>query len=523
MNTASLSTSRSLPSAFVGALALGLWAASSNAAAAQSCAFAPLGQGTSGTVFRSLQVDEGAGPSLIVGGTFLSAGGLSINNIARWNGQGWSPLGLGVSGTVRALHLHNDGTGEQLYVGGQFFSAGGLSGTSFLARWNGSAWSTIPGKPNGDVFSLATFDDGSGPELYVSGDFTQAGGQSASRIARWNGSSWSALGAGLNSRARDLQVYDDGSGPALYVAGDFTTVNGQPASLVARYRQGTWTPIGQGLTGGGIEALEVYQGSLYAAGSIRPVGAPPIGNFVVRWNGSSWTTVGDLIDNGSRALTVADLGQGPELFVGGSFQFIGNVETPRVARWNGQAWVSLGQSNNQQEFVSVDSLGSFVQAGARSLVLGGGFTTWNGAPANRIVAFACTTPIQTLQGCIGNQALLTADSSAVTIGQPFAATLSSSGFADGFAQLYVGASGVNAGGCGLPLPGLGELLLAALPEPTPTDDGVFNTGAFQFQVAVPNNPSLVGKQLALQAVAVGLSLPGFPAVLSNALIATVQQ
>ena len=61
---------------------------------------------------------------------------------------------------------------------------------------------TVPaGRPllggmNGSVVALEVFDDGSGsgPALYVGGDFTVAGVILADRIARWDGTSWSTLG-----------------------------------------------------------------------------------------------------------------------------------------------------------------------------------------------------------------------------------------------------------------------------------------------------------------------------------------
>jgi len=36
------------------------------------------------------------------GGRFMVIGGVSINNIARWDGSGWSSLGAGTNGYVSA-------------------------------------------------------------------------------------------------------------------------------------------------------------------------------------------------------------------------------------------------------------------------------------------------------------------------------------------------------------------------------------------------------------------------------------
>ena len=60
--------------------------------------------------------------NLIVGGKFTSAGGVSANHIASWDGASWSPLGEGVNGKVNALIVYNG----NLVVAGEFTSAGGM-------------------------------------------------------------------------------------------------------------------------------------------------------------------------------------------------------------------------------------------------------------------------------------------------------------------------------------------------------------------------------------------------------------
>ena len=40
----------------------------------------------------------------------------------------------------------------------------------------------------------------------MGGSFTTAGGTNAPDIAKWNGSAWSSLGSGLNSYVNDLAV-----------------------------------------------------------------------------------------------------------------------------------------------------------------------------------------------------------------------------------------------------------------------------------------------------------------------------
>ena len=143
--------------------------------------------------------------------------------------------------------------------------------------------------------------------------------------------------------------------------------------------------------------------------------------------------------------------------------------------------------------------------------------------ANQIGRIVATpAPIELLPGCFGNPADLSAPGGPATLGQPFSLALSTTAFPSGIALLYVGPSGVDAGGCGLFLPGLGEILLSFAPAPTLVAPASLLGAAAQWTLPVPNMPSLVGQPIAFQGAAVSLTLPGFPAELSNALLARPQ-
>ncbi|MBL9120462.1 MAG: hypothetical protein JNL80_11175 [Phycisphaerae bacterium] len=199
------------------------------------------------TVFDDL---AGDGPALYVGGAFTNAGGVFAKYIAKWNGTSWSALGAGstngTTGTVWALAATADGAdgGPALYAGGFFTSAGGAT-VNNVARWNGSSWSALgTGSAIGLnlwVQALTILDNGLGniPTLFVGGYFDGAGGASANHIAQWNGNVWSPLGAGstngVNLVVRALTVFNDGTGPALYASGDFTIAGGLSTPFIAKW------------------------------------------------------------------------------------------------------------------------------------------------------------------------------------------------------------------------------------------------------------------------------------------------
>src|SRR5262249_49188456 len=151
-------------------------------------------------------------------------------------------LGAGVGGspfaTVESLFVFDDGTGPALLVGGGFSVAGGAPASCDPKR-DGSGLTSVGSGGKSPVFAKAIVCDGRGPAPYVGGWMTKAANVAAWGIARWDGSAWSNLFSNqkfgvLSPRGfgavYGLAAFDDGSGPALYVAGDFTTAGGIPAS-----------------------------------------------------------------------------------------------------------------------------------------------------------------------------------------------------------------------------------------------------------------------------------------------------
>jgi hypothetical protein len=82
---------------------------------------------------------------------------------------------------------------------------------------------------NGDVEALAIGPSG---ELFVGGNFTEAGGQPASGVAKWDGATWSPLGAGVDLFVNALAIGPSGE---LFAGGDFSQAGGQPANNVAKF------------------------------------------------------------------------------------------------------------------------------------------------------------------------------------------------------------------------------------------------------------------------------------------------
>ncbi|MBI5865254.1 MAG: hypothetical protein HZB38_12235 [Planctomycetes bacterium] len=244
--------------------------------------WSPLGSGITGGPLanvRALAVfDDGGGLALYAGGDFYTAGGVSAGSIAKWDGSDWSPLGaVGMDSMVYTLCVFGDAADQALYAGGTFRTAGGVS-ANYIAKWNGSTWSALGSGMNGVVNALSVFDDGRGPALFAGGDFPAAGGVAATRIARWSSSGWSALGNGMSHAVYSLAVMNDGSTPSLYAGGLFTAAGGALMNGIARWNGGAWSSLASGMSGsfGRVVAMAVFDDgggpALFAGGAFTTAG-----------------------------------------------------------------------------------------------------------------------------------------------------------------------------------------------------------------------------------------------------------
>ena len=232
--------------------------------------------GVDGTVYVATTWDpDGAGPlppQLVIGGDFITAGGTTVNRIARWDGTAWQPFGSGmtlvsagppgVTG-LTVLPASFGALAGQLVATGYFDSAGGTPAAS-IARWDGAAWHALAtsvapraGFSNSWVNVAMVPPPGSGPvsgHLIVGGHFSAIDGVTANCIADWNGTSWTQMGGGMENAVYSLTMWDpDGAGPIpnhIVAGGRFSTAGGLTVNHVAQWTGSAWTSLYAGLGDG---------------------------------------------------------------------------------------------------------------------------------------------------------------------------------------------------------------------------------------------------------------------------------
>jgi uncharacterized delta-60 repeat protein len=301
-----------------------------------------LGGGASGIVDAVATQPDG---KVLIGGRFTSFAGVPRKRIARLNVFGgldpsFDP-GLGADGEVKSIAVQSDG---RILIGGEFTSCGGVARFG-IARLNpdGSLDTSFdPGAgANGTVYAIASQPDG---KVLIGGSFLTYDGIARRRIARLNadGSLDSSFnpGVGVNGIATAavyaIALQPDGK---AILGGVFSSFNNTPRRRIARLNSDGSLDLsfdpGTGVEGFGTVSL--------VALALQPDGRVVVAGNFVSYNGAPRLGMARINSNGSLD-TSFDVGAGP---------------------------------NNSVLAVALQTDGR--------IVVGGGFTSFDGVPRNGIV------------------------------------------------------------------------------------------------------------------------------------------
>lgn len=324
----------------------------------------------------------GSGTNLYAGGPFTAAGQAMVNSIARFDGQNWHSLGSGLSGSstpnvttpaINAIAV----SGNNVYVGGSFTSAGGV-GVQNMARWDGTNWYAM-GDPGGLVYSVTVRTNG----VYVAGSAEGLSGYADPFFVWWDGTNWQDA-LNFNSTNTFFQTYLNDSLPGMdaaafqgsniYVGGHFNIAwhdpmfNGTNCPNILRF-DGTYANIvGTGLSSN-VVAMAVIGTNLYVSGPFTSAGGVTVSR-IARWDGNSWFDVGGGVVGSGTVSTLAAMGN--YLYAGGTFTNMGGVPANRIAKWDGTNWSALG---NGTHYSQTSGSVSAIAASGSDLYVGGTFRT----------------------------------------------------------------------------------------------------------------------------------------------------
>jgi hypothetical protein len=275
-----------------------------------------------------------AGGNLYVGGGFTTAGTTTVNNIASWNGSAWSdlygPSAAGTSGPV--LDLTYDTANNVLFAGQIGQQAGGTDAL-YASKWDGSNWGPVYGSDLNDRVTAIAYEPINN-YLYVGGWMTSAGVVPVNYMARLYNpsnatSNWLAMGSGITGGSGDISAFAT-AGTNLYVGGNFTDAGGTTVSNIAVWDGSAWSAVDSGVNNStyGL-AYDASSGNLYVGGNFTTAGGSTA-NYIAIWDGSSWSTLGSGLNDAVEAIAVDPEGN---IYVGGHFTSAGGVSAARIAKW----------------------------------------------------------------------------------------------------------------------------------------------------------------------------------------------
>ncbi len=241
----------------------------------------------------------------------------------------------------------------------------GTDSLAYLTRWNGSAWSQpITGLTRNEPFArhsqILQVQPLPSQEVFVTGYFNLAAGRPALGAAIWSSSGWRPLGSGLDTAVRTMvstpngDIVTGGQGPGL--------------NSIMRWDGVSWTLMGR-MTGFTLGLASLSNGDVVAAGSYEL--GPGLTQPVVRWNGQRWASVGNLTAYVNSIATLAN----DDIVVGVD---PGWGPGTRMLRWDGSSWTAFGG-------VVDGRVGVLYRAPSGDLLVAGSFTSFGGAPARSIV------------------------------------------------------------------------------------------------------------------------------------------
>ena len=351
--------------------------------------WSPLTSGVNSGV-SALAIDSSN--NVYVGGAFTTAGGISASRIAKWTPgtNSWSALitggNNGTSNFVQVIAI-NSSTGE-VYVGGDFTTAGGVL-VNNIAKWTPgtNTWSTLGAGTNNTVYAITI--DASNNDVYVGGVFTTAGGSAANRVAKWTPgtNTWSSLGInaanGTNNTVYDIAIVNSAN---IYVGGLFTTAGGNPANYIAKWSGSSWSALINGVANGTnnfvYDIAIVDSTNIYVGGNFTTAGAITA-NRIAKWNGTNtWSSLGSGTDNTVETISIDSSNN---IYVGGFFITAGGSAANRVAKWNPltNAWSSLGIGSDN----GTDNVIRSIAINSNNIYVGGDFTSAGGNAASYVAKY----------------------------------------------------------------------------------------------------------------------------------------
>jgi len=342
------------------------------------------GIGFNNTVYATKIQNDG---KILIGGNFTSFNGTARNRIARLNSDGsidvtFNP-GTGANAVIWSIDIQSDG---KLIIGGDFTSFNGTA-RNYIARLNSDGSLDASFNPgtgaNSEVWTTVIQSDG---KIIIGGEFTTYNGSTANHIARLNSNgSLDATfnsGSGASSFVYASTIQSDGK---IIIGGGFTTYNGTARNYIARINSdgtldATFNP-GTG-TNTSIRTLAVQSDGKIMIGGEFTTYNGTARNRIARSNsdGSLDVTFNPGTGTNAPVRTIAMQSDG-KIIIGGEFVTYNGTTRNNIARINSDGSLDATFNPGTGSNMTIRSVSIQVDG---KIIIGGGFSLYNGTSINRI-------------------------------------------------------------------------------------------------------------------------------------------
>ena len=339
---------------------------------------------------------------IVVGGYFTQYDGSSYNSIARLNSDGTLDLtfivGTGFNDPfntiVYEIIVLPDG---KLLVGGNFTEYNGTPCNNIIKLNLDGSIDTSFVIGTGFDNTVLTFALQSNGKILVGGNFTQYNGNSYSGIIRLNldGSIDPSfvIGTGSNGSIYTISVYPDGK---IVISGNVTDYNGTPCMFIIRLNSdGSIDPsfvTGTGFDGSALISKLQDDGKLLVAGSFNNYNGNTY-DGIVRLNSDGSADTSFIIGTGLNSpafMFAIEIQSDDKILVGGVFN-----------SYDGNSYNNIVRLNSDGSADTTFNIGTGFDSSANSfnllpddtILIGGGFTTYQGNTNNRLIKlYSTATP-----------------------------------------------------------------------------------------------------------------------------------
>ncbi|MCC6321839.1 MAG: hypothetical protein IT438_10450 [Phycisphaerales bacterium] len=290
---------------------------------------------------------------LYAAGPFSVIGNSSLRGLVRWSAGAWQSTGV-TSIFVNPIYTTH-------YQNLTVFGGGGISfmlgiRADKVMGYDGQRIRMMGSGTDAHIFDLAKSPDGG--TIFAAGGFSMIENTPASHIAARSlttpDAPWVPLGAGSNGFTRC--VFSDG--PNVYIGGQFTQAGTVAAPNIARWDGAAWNAVGTG----GPNTYESVNVILMFNGLVTAIGASALPTpGVAQWNGTTWTTLGPIWSTNPYSSPDTACVHNGSLYIGGALNLPGSGSSP-VARFNGSTWVAVGSPPLPTTCTSLASLNGSLYA-----------------------------------------------------------------------------------------------------------------------------------------------------------------